>query len=58
MGRTDDNANAPSAAADAADAADAAVDPRGAVVPSPSNVEIALVPSGYCVAHFTRAPVS
>ena len=51
MGRTDDNANAPSAA-------DAAVDPRGAVVPSPSNVEIALVPSGYCVAHFTRAPVS
>ena len=55
MGRTDDNANAPSAAADAADAA---VDPRDAVVPSPSNVEIALVPSGYCVAHFTRAPVS
>ena len=54
MGRTDDNANAPSAA-------DAAVDPRDgwdAGVQSPSNVEVTLVPSGYCVAHFTRAPVS
>ena len=54
MGRTDDNANAPPAG-------DVAVDPRDAddaVVQSPSNVEIILVPSGYCVAHFTRAPVS
>ena len=49
MGRTDDNTNLTAATA---------VDPSDAVMASTSNVEIALVPSGYCVAHFTRAPVS
>ena len=50
MGRTDDNASSTAAAA--------AVDPSDAVLVSSSNAEFALVPPGYCVAHFTRAPVS